>query len=102
MFPPAVAAARAREWEAHEFYTKAVVLGIDIGMEGIGLYLRRGAEELWAKSVLMELPKSEALLGRRQKRAWRHCRQNRDVRLQRLRVLMEAHGLEVPWSLRPR
>jgi HNH endonuclease len=96
VFPPAVVAARARDWAEHEFFTKSVVLGIDIGMEGIGLYLRCGAEELWAKTVLMELPESEALLLRRQKRAWRHCRQNRDVRMKRLRTLMEAHGLAWP------
>src|ERR1035438_8644773 len=33
--------AQSERWLQHEFYRTAVVLGIDIGLEGIGLYLRR-------------------------------------------------------------
>jgi hypothetical protein len=83
------------EWLKHDFYRNAVVLGIDIGLEGIGLYLRRGPEEVFARSVILELPEAEALAGRRQKRAWRHCRKNRKRRLHRLKLLFVKHGL--PW-----
>ena len=94
-FPADLVRKSAEHWAAHEFYTSAVVLGIDIGIEGIGVYLRRGPEELWAKSVELELPEAEALKTRRQMRAARHCRSNRKRRLRRLRALMEQHGL--PW-----
>ena len=83
------------EWLKHDFYRSAVVLGVDIGLEGIGLYLRRGSQEVFARSVMMELPEAEALAGRRQKRAWRHCRKNRKRRLHRLKLLFQKHGL--PW-----
>jgi CRISPR/Cas system Type II protein with McrA/HNH and RuvC-like nuclease domain len=85
----------AEEWLKHEFYRSAVVLGIDIGLEGIGLYLRRGPQEVFGRSVMVELPQAEALAGRRQKRGWRHCRKNRKRRLHRLKQLFQKHGL--PW-----
>lgn len=85
----------ADQWLNHEFYRSAVVLGIDIGLEGIGLYLRRGPQEVFARSILLELPEAEALAARRQKRAWRHCRKNRKRRLNRLKRLFAKHGL--PW-----
>jgi hypothetical protein len=94
-FPADLIQKNTQQWAAHDFYTKAVVLGIDIGIEGIGVYLRRGPEELWAKSVEVDLPEAEALKTRRQMRAARHCRSNRKRRLRRLRALMEKHGL--PW-----
>ena len=86
---------QSEEWLKHEFYRSAVVLGIDIGLEGIGLYLRRGPSEIFARSVILELPQTEALADRRAKRAWRHCRKNRKRRLHRLKMLFEKHGL--PW-----
>src|SRR5260370_11994126 len=86
---------QSEHWLQHEFYRTAVVLGIDIGLEGIGLYLRRGTTEVFARSVVMELPEAEALAGRRQKRGWRHCRKNRKRRLHRLILLFTKHGL--PW-----
>ena len=79
-------------WLQHEFYRSAVVLGIDIGLEGIGLYLRRGPSEIFARSVIMELPQAEALADRRQKRGWRHCRKNRKRRIHRLKLLFAKHG----------
>jgi len=85
----------AEEWLNHEFYRSAVVLGIDIGLEGIGVYLRRGPQEIFARSIMLELPEAEALAERRQKRAWRHCRKNRKRRLHRLKQLFAKHGL--PW-----
>ena len=93
--PPELVQQSAATWSSHEFYNSAVVLGIDIGIEGIGLYLRRGPEEIWAKSVQMELPEAEPLKNRRQMRAARHCRRNRKLRTRRLKALMEKHGL--PW-----
>jgi hypothetical protein len=93
---PAQKLSQARaKWSKHPFYTSALVLGIDIGFEGIGIYLRQGPKELWGKTVLLELPDAQPLAKRRQKRAWRHCRKNRNLRLKRLKILMEAHGL--PW-----
>ena len=80
-------------WHGQDFYRSAVVLGIDIGLEGIGLYLRKGAEEVFARSVILELPEAEALAGRRAKRAWRHCRKNRQRRLHRLKLLFVKYGL---------
>jgi hypothetical protein len=85
---------QSEEWLKHEFYRSAVVLGIDIGLEGIGLYLRRGPSEIFARSVILELPQTEALADRRAKRAWRHCRKNRKRRLHRLKMLFEKHGLD--------
>ena len=84
-----------RKWTESDFYRKAVVLGIDIGLQGIGIYLRKGDQELYAKTLLFEVPETGRLEGRRQKRAWRHARKNRATRRSRLRVLMEKHGL--PW-----
>jgi hypothetical protein len=80
-------------WLQHEFYRTAVVLGIDIGLEGIGLYLRKGSQEIYARSVILDLPKAEALADRRAKRAWRHCRKNRKRRLHRLKLLFAKYGL---------
>ena len=88
-------AKQTRAWQGHEFYREAIVLGLDIGLDGIGIYLRRGAKEIFARTLDFELPQAEALAGRRQKRAWRHCRKNRATRLRRLKKLFEAHGL--PW-----
>ncbi len=86
---------QSEQWLQHEFYRTAVVLGIDIGLEGIGLFLRQGTNEIFARSIVMELPEAEALAGRRQRRGWRHCRKNRKRRLHRLKVLFAKHGL--PW-----
>src|ERR1035441_3999193 len=82
-------------WLQHEFYRTAIVLGIDIGLEGIGLYLRKGPREIFARSVILDLPQAEALADRRAKRAWRHCRKNRKRRLHRLKMLFARHG--IPW-----
>jgi hypothetical protein len=41
-----------------DFYTKAVVLGIDIGIQGVGVYLRKGAQEIFAKTLLFEVPET--------------------------------------------
>lgn len=92
---PSIFKERTQQWQQHDFYSKAVVLGLDIGLDGIGIYLRRGAKEIFARTLDFELPEAEALAGRRQKRAWRHCRKNRKTRLHRLKLLFAKHGL--PW-----
>jgi hypothetical protein len=92
---PSQIQAAAAKWSAHEFYQSAVVLGIDIGMEGIGVYLRHGREEVYARTWMFDVPKAKALAGRRSKRAWRRSRKNRKTRLHRLKLLFAHHGL--PW-----
>jgi hypothetical protein len=84
-----------RKWQESDFYNKAVVLGIDIGLQGIGVYLRKGRRELFAKTLLFEVPETGRLESRRQKRAWRHARKNRATRRSRLKVLLEKQ--EIPW-----
>lgn len=84
-----------RKWQESDFYNKSVVLGIDIGLSGIGVYLRKGQQELFAKTLLFEVPETGRLEARRQKRAWRHARKNRATRRVRLKALMEKHG--IPW-----
>jgi 5-methylcytosine-specific restriction endonuclease McrA len=84
-----------KKWLASDFYNRSVVLGIDIGLEGIGVYLRKGREELFAKTFLFDVPETGRLEARRQKRAWRHARKNRATRQKRLKALMERYGL--PW-----
>ena len=84
------------KWSHHDFYSPdTVVLGLDIGIEGIGIAVRRGTELLYCKSLLVELPESEALASRRQMRAARHARKNRRVRMRRLKSLFAKHDL--PW-----
>jgi hypothetical protein len=82
-------------WKSHPFYTSAVVLGLDVGLEGIGVCVRRGREVLYAKTWLYDVPAAARLEGRRQLRGARHCRGNRNTRLHRLRQLFAKHGL--PW-----
>ena len=84
-----------RKWQESDFYNKAVVLGIDIGLQGIGVYLRRGPQEIFAKTLLFEVPETGRLESRRQKRAWRHTRNNRATRRSRLKTLMANH--DIPW-----
>lgn len=84
------------KWKQHDFFSPdAVVLGLDIGIEGIGIAVRRGTELLYCKSLLVDLPEAEALATRRQMRAARHARKNRRVRMRRLKALFEKHDL--PW-----
>ena len=83
------------KWQTHSFYQSAIVLGLDVGLEGIGVCVRRGREILYAKTWLYDVPAAARLEGRRQLRGARHCRANRTTRLHRLRLLFEKHGL--PW-----
>ncbi len=82
-----------QRWKGHDFYTTAIVLGIDIGMEGIGISVRKGQEIHYAATWNFPWPKS--LADRRAKRAWRHCRKNLQVRMKRLRDLFQKY--DIPW-----
>ena len=92
---PAVCSEALAKWQTHPFYQSAVVLGLDVGLEGIGVCVRRGDEILYAKTWLYDVPDAARLEGRRQLRSARHCRANRRTRLHRLRMLFIKHGL--PW-----
>ena len=92
---PAACSAVLTKWQTHPFYTSAIVLGLDVGLEGIGVCVRRGREILYAKTWLYDVPAAARLEGRRQLRGARHCRANRKTRLHRLRLLFAKHGL--PW-----
>lgn len=83
-------------WIQHPFYAPdTVTLGIDIGIEGIGIAVRKGTELLYCKTFLVDLPEAQALAQRRAFRAARHARKNRRTRMRRLQRLFEKHGL--PW-----
>lgn len=89
-------AAIINSWKNDPFYgEEAVVLGLDIGIEGIGIAVRKGKELVYCKSLLVELPKSKPLAGRRILRGGRRARKNRRLRMRRLKNLFEEHGL--PW-----
>ena len=68
-------------WNSHPFYAPdTVVLGLDIGLEGIGIAVRKGQELVYCKTLLINLPKSKPLSKRRAFRAARHARKNRKTR----------------------
>lgn len=89
--------AAANYWGGkHDFFKPdKVSLGLDMGIEGIGICIRLGKEILFCKSLLVDLPEAKALAKRRQFRASRHARKNRRVRMRRLKELFEQH--EIPW-----
>ena len=83
-------------WSNHPFFAPdTVVLGLDIGIEGIGITVRKGREWLYSRTLIVDLPEAKALAWRRQLRAARHARKNRRTRMSRLKKLFAAHGL--PW-----
>ncbi|MBE7498631.1 MAG: hypothetical protein HS117_27140 [Verrucomicrobiaceae bacterium] len=65
---------------AHPFYQSATVLAIDIGIEGIGLALRKGPQPLWAQTFEVSLPTASPLKDRRLKRGGRRTRSSRKAR----------------------
>ncbi len=85
--------ADSSSWKDHEFYTSALVLGIDIGLEGIGIYLRKGRQSLHARTYLFILPETAPLENRRLKRSARRARSSRKRRNILLRHWCEKHGL---------
>ncbi len=92
---PAVHGSVLEKWRTHPFFQSALVLGLDVGLEGIGVCVRHGREILYAKTWIYPIPEAARLQSRRQLRGARHCRANRKTRLHRLRILFEKHGL--PW-----
>jgi hypothetical protein len=48
----------ACDWTTEPFYTTAIVLGIDIGIEGIGVWLRKGREYVYARTFLFNTPEA--------------------------------------------
>jgi hypothetical protein len=94
MIPPKVATKR---WKEDPFYTEAVVLGLDIGIEGIGVAVRKGPEVIFRRTFMVSLPESAALQGRRLMRSARRCRKQRRRRDFLLRMFCEKH-LEGAWS----
>jgi hypothetical protein len=92
---PAHIVNNTREWRQRPFFEMLVVVGLDIGLEGIGVCVRKGREILHAETIKFDLPEAKPLEKRRQLRAARRCRENKAVRMRRLRRLFEKHGL--PW-----
>ncbi len=82
-------------WNKDEFYTSAVVVGIDIGLEGIGVWIRKGQTPLFGRTFLFEIPEAAPLHGRRGLRAARRCRQAEQRREVMLKQFCKDFGL--PW-----
>ena len=80
------------DWKNHEFYTSALVLGIDSGLDGIGVCLRRGADILFAQTFLVG-DTTRTLEDRRLKRSWRRARKGRKRREALLREWIVRHGI---------
>jgi hypothetical protein len=80
-------------WQNHPFYTTAIVLGIDIGLGGIGLYLRKGNECLFRRTLQYDVPKAAPLETRRGHRAARHARQSAKKRERMLKDWIVKYGL---------
>lgn len=94
MIPPQIAANR---WKEDPFYKEAVVLGIDIGIEGIGVAIRRGPDVVYRRTFMIATPESAALEGRRLMRSARRCRKQRRRRDFLLRIFCEKH-FQGAWS----
>ena len=95
MITSAIIQQKTSQWLTQSFFKESVVLAVDIGIEGIGICLRKGPDIIVNKTLVFDLPEAEALKKRRQFRAARHCRKNRKTRMHRLRKLFNKHGL--PW-----
>lgn len=79
-------------WSSDPFYTKSTVLAVDVGMEGIGVALRKGKEILFAQTFLIG-DTTRTLEERRLKRAWRRARASRKKRESLLKHWIIRHGL---------
>ncbi len=80
-----------RRWCEDQFYKDAVVLGLDIGLEGIGVCVRRGPQVVFRRTIIRELADSAALENRRLLRSARRCRRRRKHRDFLLRLFCERH-----------
>jgi hypothetical protein len=83
------------DWKNDPFYTSAVVLGIDIGIEGIGIWLRKGLAPIYYRTFIFETPNAAPLENRRGLRAGRRCRQAEQRREVALKIFCSDFGL--PW-----
>jgi hypothetical protein len=97
---PSPTANQPYDWKKDIFYTSAIVLGIDIGIEGIGIWLRKGPKPIFTHTFLVSLPVAAPLKNRRQKRASRHAHQSRERRERMLQEWIVRHGLLTPERLR--
>jgi 5-methylcytosine-specific restriction endonuclease McrA len=95
MLKPSPANAVPFDWKNEPFYTTAVVLGIDIGLEGIGVWLRKGLAPIYARTFIFETPDAAPLENRRGLRAGRRCRQAEQRREVALQKFCADFGL--PW-----
>lgn len=80
------------DWLQHEFYKSALVLGIDSGIDGIGVCLRKGAEILFAQTFLVG-DTTRTLEERRLKRSWRRSRKGRKKREALLKQWIVRHKI---------
>ncbi|MBM3843965.1 MAG: hypothetical protein FJ397_12010 [Verrucomicrobia bacterium] len=84
------------DWSSHEFYRRSLVLGIDIGLSYIGIYLRLGDQPLVGETVVYS--SRDSLVQRRQLRHLRRNRRSLRQRVFRLRQWCARFGL--PWAPR--
>lgn len=79
-------------WHQHEFYKSALVLGVDSGIDGIGVCLRKGEEILFAQTFLVG-DTTKTLEDRRLKRGWRRSRNGRKKRETLLKNWIVRHKI---------
>ena len=80
------------KWHQHDFYTKSLVLGVDSGIDGIGVCLRKGSEILFAQTFLVG-DTTKTLEERRLKRGWRRSRNGRKKRESLLKDWIVRHNI---------
>jgi CRISPR/Cas system Type II protein with McrA/HNH and RuvC-like nuclease domain len=83
----------AVDWAKHEFNQTAIVLGLDIGIEGIGVWLRKGPKPIFYRTFKVTLPKAAPLEDKREKRTGRRTRRSRKHRDYLLRQWCQKWGL---------
>ena len=84
---------KGTDWSKHPFYRDALVLGVDIGIRGIGVWLRKGSDPLFAQTYLINIPDAAPLADRRSKRALRRARRSCKIREKKLRQWIVRYGL---------
>jgi hypothetical protein len=80
------------DWKSHEFYQSAIVLGVDSGIDGIGICLRKGPDILFAHTFLVG-DTTKTLEERRLKRGWRRARKGRKKRESLLKDWVVRHKI---------
>lgn len=91
--PEAEIEKHSAKWLDHPFYKSALVLGLDIGIEGIGIWLRKGPTPLFAQTIVVELPEASPLAKRRANRAARRSRVSCKKREAMLKSWVVRYGL---------